>query len=60
MAFEIGDAIATCVVNLKSRRIEKLSMFSQTESFFADIPTLERAKAISDEAMRESNIEGTK
>lgn len=31
-------------------------MFSQTETFFADIPTLERAKEISDETMKENNI----
>lgn len=58
MAFELRDAIAHCVVNLKPHRIEKLSMFSQKESFFADVPTLERAKAISDEAMEENGIEG--
>ena len=59
MAFEIGDVIATCIENLKPHRIERLSMFSQTESFFADVPALERARAISDEAMRENNIDGT-
>lgn len=31
----------------------------EVETFFADVPTLERAKEISDEAMRENNIDGT-
>lgn len=60
MAFEIKNAIATCVDALNPVNVEKLSMFSQIETFYADVPALERAKAISDEAMRESNIEGTK
>ncbi|MCX8128517.1 MAG: alkaline ceramidase [Clostridia bacterium] len=59
MAFAIRDAIATCVDSLKPNKINILSMFSQKETFFADVPTLERAKAISEEAMRENNIDGT-
>lgn len=59
MALEINNAIATCIGKLKPHRIEKLAMFSQTETFFADVPTLERAKEISDEAMSENNIDGT-
>lgn len=57
---EIEHAVSVCVEGLKPHRIEKLSMFSHTESFFADVPTLERAKAISEEALRENNIDGTK
>jgi hypothetical protein len=60
MAFTIMDAIAPCIDSLKPHRIEALSMFSQTKPFFADIPSLEQAKVISEEAMRENNIEGTK
>ena len=59
MALNIKEAVATCIENLIPQRIEKLSMFSQTETFFSDVPTLNRAKEISDEAMRENNIEGT-
>lgn len=59
MALMINNAIADCIEKLKPHRIEKLSMFSQTETFFADVPTLERAKEISDEAMSENNIDGT-
>ncbi|WP_425445882.1 hypothetical protein [Dethiothermospora halolimnae] len=59
MAVEIDNAIKNCIKKLKPRRIEKLSMFSQKETFFADVPTLEQAKEISNEAMRESNIDGT-
>lgn len=60
MAFKIKEAVATCVEGLKPHRIEKLSMFSHVEPFFADVPELERAKVISDEAMSENNIDGTK
>lgn len=59
MALEINNAIAPCIEKLKPHRIEKLSMFSQAETFFADVPTLEGAKEISEEAMRENNIDGT-
>lgn len=59
MALEINNAVAICIEKLKPHRIEKLSMFSQVKTFFADVPTLERAKEISDEAMRENNIDGT-
>lgn len=58
MAFEIMSAIGPYVIRLEPHCIEKLSMFSQTESFFADVPELKRAIAISDEAMRENNIDG--
>jgi hypothetical protein len=58
MACEISNVIAPCIEMLKPHTIEKLSMFSQTETFFADVPSLERAKEISDEAMNESNIDG--
>ncbi|HVM72102.1 MAG TPA: hypothetical protein VMT91_10095 [Anaerolineales bacterium] len=60
MAFKIMDAIATCIDTLNPESIEKLSMFSQIETFYANVPTFDQAKAISDEAMRESHIEGTK
>lgn len=59
MALEISDSIASCIEMLRPHEIEKLSMFSQTETFFADVPTLERAKEISDEAMGENHIDGT-
>lgn len=59
MELEINKAIEACIEKLKPHRVEKLSMFSQTETFFADVPTLDRAKEISDEAMSENNIDGT-
>lgn len=59
MSLQINNAIAPCIEKLKPHRIEKLSMFSHTETFFADVPTPERAKEISEEAMRENNIDGT-
>lgn len=59
MALEINNAITICIGKLEPHIIEKLSMFSQTKTFYADVPTLERAKEISDEAMSENNIDGT-
>lgn len=59
MALEINKAIEAYIEKLKPHRIEKLFMFSQTETFFADVPTLERAKEISYEDMSENNIDGT-
>lgn len=59
MAHEIRNAAAICTKKLKPHRIEKLVMFSQIKTFFADVPTLERAKEISDGAMRENNIDGS-
>jgi hypothetical protein len=59
MALGIINAVAACIDKLKPHKIEKLSMFSQVETFFADVPSLERAKEISNEAMRENNIDGT-
>lgn len=59
MANEIKDSIDKSIENLKPQTIKNLSMFSQKESFFADVPTLEQAKVISEEAMNENNIDGT-
>lgn len=59
MALEINNALENCIEKLKPQKIERLAMFSQVETFFADVPTLERAKEISEEAMRENKIDGT-
>lgn len=59
MAIEIKDSIDKSIENLKPQTIKNLSMFSQKESFFADVPTLEQAKKISAEAMSENSIDGT-
>ena len=58
MAHEIMNAVAPCIAGLKPHGIEELSMFSQTEVCHADVPSLERAREISEEAMRENNIDG--
>lgn len=60
MAIEIKNSIDKCIENLKPHTIGSLSMFSKRESFFADVPTLKRAKEISDEAMNENSIDGSK
>lgn len=59
MALEIKRAIAPCIKKLKPRSIERLFMFSCEEIFFANVPNMKLAKKISDEAMRQNNIDGT-
>lgn len=59
MAIEIKNSIDKSIEDLKPQTIKNLSMFSQKESFFADVPTLEQAEIISAEAMNENNIDGS-
>ncbi len=59
MAAVILEALSPCVDNLLPESIDKLSMFSGTETFYADVPSLERAKEISQEAMQVNHIDGT-
>lgn len=59
MALELRRAVAGFIEKLKPQSIERLTMFSQVETFFADVPTPKRAKEISEEAMKINNIDGT-
>lgn len=59
MALEIANAVAACIENLKTDRIDKLSMSSQTVIFDSDVPDRKRAIEIADEAKLENNIDGT-
>lgn len=59
MAMEIERAVDTCIEMIKPQGIKKLSMFSQVETFAADVPSVERAEEIAMEAMSENNIKGT-
>lgn len=59
MADEIIKTVEQSIDVLEPHDIENVTMFSQIDTFYADIPSMERAKEIVDEAMRESNIDGT-
>ncbi len=59
MAAAIMEAVTPCVEKLQPDEIHKLAMFSQTELFYADVPSHDRAEAISEEAMQMNYIDGT-
>jgi hypothetical protein len=58
MASAIDNAVAACIDVIKPGGIKRLSMFSQTDTFHADVPSMERAREISEEAMRINHIDG--
>lgn len=57
-AAAVLEAVSPCIDRLEPHEIGELSMFSQAATFFADVPSLERAEAISKEAMLENGIDG--
>jgi len=59
MSLTILEAVAPCVESLNPEDVRSLSMVSQKEIFYADVPSLERAKEISDEAMLVNHIDGS-
>ncbi len=59
MASVIDNAVSACIDGIKPAGIKSLSMFSQTDTFHADVPSMERAQAIAEEAMRINHIDGT-
>ncbi len=59
MASAIIEAVSPCIDMIQPERINELKMFSQVESFNADVPSPEKAKAISEEAMSQNHINGT-
>lgn len=59
MASAIMEAVTPCAHKLQPDEIRKLTMFSQSEPFYADVPAPERAEAISAEAMELHCIDGT-
>lgn len=59
MAYAIMEAIDPYVHDLEPDWIHRLSMVSRTESFFANVPAMECAREISEEAMLENGIDGS-
>ncbi len=59
MSLAILEAVGPCIEALKPENVETFSMFSQKQTFYADVPSLERAKEISEEALLVNHIEGS-
>lgn len=60
MAAGIAAAISTWVDKLTPRGIDRLTMFSGIAPCFADVPPMDQARSIAEEALRESRISGDK
>lgn len=58
-AEEIYAAIDAIWNNLIPQLVDRLKMFSDSQIFFADVPTMERAQEIAEEAKKEASIDGT-
>lgn len=59
MAHAIEGAVDKVIYKLIPEYIDRINLFSETISFTSEVPTKEKAKAIAEEAMKESNICGT-
>jgi|GEM_PF-3788460 len=59
MALSIYEAANRIIDDLVPKPIETLSSFSVKNSFSADIPTLERAYQIAEQAYKVSGTDGT-
>jgi hypothetical protein len=59
MATEINSAVGGIIDVLVPQQVYRLCMFSETGSFAADVPTMQQAKEIADEAKLEADIDGT-
>ena len=59
MVSAVDNAVAACIDEIKPVDIKRLSMFSQMDTFYADVPSMERAQEICEEAMRINQIDGT-
>ncbi len=60
MATEIEEALRAVMDSIIPEPIYRVDMFSEAQSFSADVPTMKRAGEIADEALREAGIHGTK
>lgn len=58
MAHAIEGAVSKIIDKLNPEHINRVKIFSETASFFSEVPTKERAKVIVEEAMKECNICG--
>jgi hypothetical protein len=59
MALEICKSVGVIIESLIPQPIFRIEIFSEIKTFSADVPTMERAREIADEAMREAEIDGT-
>lgn len=57
-AQEIADAVDKIIDQLVPASIYELMMFSDRQTFFADVPTIDRALRIAEEAKKEADIDG--
>jgi hypothetical protein len=60
MAIEIYQCVNQVIHELKPQPVQRLAIFSDMQSFSADVPTIEKAVEIAAEAKREAGIDGTK
>lgn len=59
MAHTIEEAVDKVINQLIPEYVSRINLFSETVPFSSEVPTKEKAKAIAEEAMKESNICGT-
>jgi hypothetical protein len=60
MAVEIYNCVNQIISNLIPQPIQRLAIFSDIQSFSADVPTMEKAAEVAAEAKREAGIDGMK
>lgn len=59
MSLAILEAVCPCIDSLQPEDVRSFSMFSQKSTFYADVPSLEQAKEISEEALLVNHIDGS-
>ncbi|MEM1484464.1 alkaline ceramidase [Oscillospiraceae bacterium PP1C4] len=58
MSNEVHNAVGAVLDNLIPEPIYRVDMFSETKTFFADVPTINRANEIAEEAKKQTAIDG--
>ncbi len=59
MSQAVLEAIDPCIDRLRPEDVRSFSMLSQKETFYADVPSPERARKIAEEAMLVNQIDGS-
>ncbi len=59
MSTALIEAVGPYIDGLQPEDVRSITMFSRKETFYADVPSLERAKEISEEAMLVNHIDGS-
>lgn len=59
MATAIRNAVNSIIKDLIPQPVYRVCMFSDTKTFSADVPSMDKARLIADEAMRKEGIDGT-